>query len=97
MSDVRVTESHSLSTDEAIGRIKSFEEMLTKYGVKTVWKGNQAELKGTGVSGNINVSDSAVDVVVKLGFLAKAAGVKPEKLESSIRRRLGEALGGTTV
>jgi putative polyhydroxyalkanoate system protein len=97
MSDVRVTEAHSLSAEDAIARIKSFEEMLTKYGVKTIWKGTQAELKGTGVSGSINVSSSAVDIVVKLGLLAKAAGVDSAKLEKSIRRRLGESLRGTTA
>lgn len=97
MSDVRVTEAHSLPPEQAIERIKSFEEMLTKYGVKALWKGTQAELKGTGVSGSINVTSSAVDVVVKLGFLAKAAGVDAGKLEKSIQRRLSESLRGTTA
>jgi putative polyhydroxyalkanoate system protein len=92
MSDVKVTSPHSLSPEQAIERIKSFEEMLQKYGVKALWKGTAAELKGTGVSGSINVTNSAVDVVVKLGFLAKAAGVDATKLESSIRRRLTESL-----
>jgi putative polyhydroxyalkanoate system protein len=94
MADVHVSEPHSLPPTEAIARVKSFEDMLTKYGVKAVWNGTQAELKGTGVSGSINVTSTAVDVVVKLGFLAKTIGVDPVRLEKSIRRRLSEGLRG---
>ncbi len=94
MSDVRVTEAHAMSPEQAVERVKSFEEMLTKYGVKAIWKGTQAELKGTGVSGSINVTGTAVDVVVKLGFLAKTIGVDPVRLEKSIRKRLSESLRG---
>ena len=97
MADVRVTEAHSLPPDQAIERVKSFEDMLSKFGVKARWKGNQADLSGTGVSGSINVTNTAVDVVVKLGFLAKTIGVDPDRLEKSIRRRLSESLRGTAA
>lgn len=92
MADVRVTESHELPTDEAIQRVKSFEDMLTKYGVKANWKGNHADLKGTGVSGSIDVSSSDVTVILKLGMLAKAVGVDPDRLKGSIQKRLVSAL-----
>ncbi len=95
MAEVRVTESHSLQPAEAIEKIKSFEEMIKKYGVKANWKGNAAKLKGTGVSGSIDVTNRDVTVVVKLGMLARAAGVKPDKLENSIRKRLRAAFDGT--
>ncbi len=92
MADVKVTQAHSMSTDDAKKAVASFEEMLTKYNVKTNWKGNKADLKGTGVSGSINVTDSSVAVVVKLGLLAKAAGVDADRLKSSIEKRLSAAL-----
>jgi len=95
MSEVRVTEAHSLPPEQAIERVKSFEDMLAKFGVKSNWKGTKADLSGTGVSGSINVTGSAVEVVVKLGMLARAVGVDPARLEKSIRRRLGESLRGT--
>jgi putative polyhydroxyalkanoate system protein len=95
MADVHVIEPHTLPPSEAIARVKSFEEMLSKYGVKAVWSGTTAELKGTGVSGSINVTSTAVDITVKLGFLAKTIGVDPVRLESSIRRRLSEGLRGS--
>ncbi|MCA9539315.1 MAG: polyhydroxyalkanoic acid system family protein [Myxococcales bacterium] len=91
MADVKVTESHALGAAEAIKRIASFEEMMAKYGVKSIWKGNSAKLDGTGVSGSIDVTDTAVSVVVKLGMLAKMAGIDPGKLEGPIRKRLKAA------
>lgn len=94
MSELRISEAHQLSPDEARQRVQTFEEMLQKYRVKAVWKGSRADIKGTGVSGNIEVSDSAVNVVLKLGLLARAAGIDPTRLEKSIRRRLGESLRG---
>lgn len=92
MADVLVKESHSLSPDDAKVKVQSFEEMLKKYGVKSNWKGTHADLKGRGVSGTIDVTASDVTVVVKLGMLAKAAGIDPERLKGSIQRRLKQAL-----
>ncbi len=93
MADVKVIKAHSLSSAEAQQRMQSFEEMLTKYGVKSKWKGNHADLKGVGVTGSIDVSDQDVTVVVKLGMLAKAAGVDADRLGKSIDKRLSSALG----
>jgi putative polyhydroxyalkanoate system protein len=92
MADVRVSESHQLSPDAAIERLKPFEEMMAKYGVKAIWQGQAAELKGTGVSGSIDVTPTDVTVLVKLGFLAKAAGVDGDRLATTIKRRLQHAL-----
>lgn len=91
MADVRVTEPHDTTPADARSRISDFEDMMSKYGVKAKWKGNSAKLKGTGVSGSIDVTDDDVTVVVKLGMLAKAAGIDPQKLENSIRKRLKAA------
>lgn len=91
MSNVNVTEKHSLSKDEARKRVAGFEDMLSKYGVKAKWSGDKASVKGVGVSGDIAVNDSDVNVNLKLGMMAKAAGIKSDKLESSIRKRLRAA------
>lgn len=93
MADVKVVQPHSLPPEEAQEKMKSFEDMMKKYGVKAKWNGRHADLKGTGVSGSIDVGDSDVTVVVKLGMLAKAAGVDTGRLEQSIQKRLDSALG----
>ena len=66
--------------------------MVSKYGVKVVWSGYDAEIKGLGITGDIAVTASDITVSIKLGMMAKAAGVKADKLESSIRKRIVAAL-----
>ncbi len=94
MSQVKVSQPHSLSRSEARDKLASFEEMLKKYRVSLKWKGDNAAIKGVGVSGDVAVKDTAVDVTVKLGMLARAAGIDAKRLEGSITRRLKEAYEG---
>ncbi len=91
MSDVQVTQAHHLGAEEAKNRLQSFEGMVAKYGVKADWSGNKANLKGTGVSGDIAVSDTSVTVTIKLGMLARMAGVDAARLQESIEKRLSSA------
>ena len=92
MSTVVVTENHSLEPDEAKSRLAAFEEEIAKYGMKAHWSGLKADLKGTGASGGVDVTSSAVIITVKLGMVAKLAGVKPDKLKASLEKRLKAAL-----
>jgi putative polyhydroxyalkanoate system protein len=94
MSEVRVSQPHDVSADEARSKIQSFESMLQKYGVSAAWSGDRATLKGTGVSGSIEVRPRSVEIVVKLGMMARAFGVDPVKLEASIKKRLHAAFTG---
>ena len=91
MADVSVTQAHNVSVDEAKTKIAEFEEMMAKYMVKANWKDSHADLKGPGVKGSIDVSDSDVKVAIKLGMLAKAAGIDAKRLEGSIQKRLKAA------
>ncbi len=94
MADIVVKQPHQLSPDEVRDKLTAFEDMMGKYGVKANWKGNHAKLKGTGVSGSIDVSNTDVTVTIKLGMMAKAVGVDPVRLKGSIEKRLGPALAG---
>ena len=94
MSTITVSESHALSIEDAKKALGAFEGDIAKYGMKLSWNGANAELKGTGASGDVRVTDNQVTVVVKLGMMAKVAGVKPDLLEKSIQKRLKSALGG---
>ena len=69
----------------------SRSEMFKKYGVKVAWSGANAALSGP-VSGEININDSTLKVTIKLGMMAKMAGIDGARLESSIRKRLRVAL-----
>lgn len=91
MSQVHVRQPHALNKDDAKAKLSGFQELLGKYRVKLVWNGYEATVNGMGVSGDVKVADGAVDVNVKLGMLARAAGVDASKLEGSISKRLREA------
>lgn len=93
MAEINITEPHALGAAEAKKKIADFEEMMGKYGVKANWSGNKATLKGMAAKGSIDISDTAATIVIKLGMMAKAAGVDANKLEASIRKRLKAAFG----
>jgi putative polyhydroxyalkanoate system protein len=91
MAEIRVVQPHSVSRADARARMQDFEQSMSKYGVTSKWSGDSAKLKGMAVNGSIDVSDAEVVVVLKLGMMAKAAGVDPERLQGSISRRLATA------
>ncbi len=93
MSDIHVVEAHQTTIEGAKAKVADFEDMLKKYHVKAVWSGANAKLKGTGVKGSIKVDDTNVTVDVALGLVARAAGIKADRLEGSIRKRLQRAFG----
>lgn len=91
MSRLSVRHAHTLDATQSRERIAGFESYLTKYGAKLVWSGDKAEIKGPGVSGDIQLGDHWVEVKIKLGMLARAAGVDAGRLEGSVKRRLEAA------
>lgn len=92
MSGIHVRQAHALGVDGARAALAGFESDLAKRGAKLAWSGPRAEVKGPGVSGHVQVTEAEVEVSVKLGMLAKAAGIKADKLEASIAKRLEAAL-----
>ena len=94
MSKINVVQAHAVSVDEARERLGDFEQTMGKYGVSLAWSGAQAKIKGVGVSGSVTIDGAQVCVELKLGLLAKAAGVDADRLRGSIERRLSAAFGG---
>jgi putative polyhydroxyalkanoate system protein len=92
VSTITVTQGHALGVEPAKKALAQFEADVAKFGLKLIWNGTSGELKGTGASGDVRVTDSNVTVTVKLGMVAKIAGVDPERLKASIEKRLKSAL-----
>ena len=98
MSKIVVREAHSLSIPEAKSRVGAFDDYLKKYGASLDWKSDTAaNIKGMGVSGNVELGGDFASVTIKLGMMAKAIGVDPVKLEGSVRKRLKKVLAGEDV
>ncbi len=92
MTTIRLSQAHSLPVEALKERMTTFEGEISKYGVSLAWKGNRADIKGLGVSGEAHLSPTEVTLQLTLGMLAKAAGVDAVKLENSIQKRLKAAL-----
>ena len=91
MANITIKEAHNLTVDEAVDRLSVFEEMVSKFGVSIKWKGAKAEIKGMGIGGDIQVTDSDATINFKLGMLARAAGVDGDRLKGSVSKRLRAA------
>ncbi len=97
MSTVRVNHPHGLGVEGAKRALAPFEADLSRYGLKLAWRGNVAEVKGAAASGDVRVTDSEVAIEVKLGMMAKMAGIDAARLTQSIEKRLKAALEGGAV
>lgn len=93
MSKIRVEKEHRLARDQVRNALAPLKEFINKYHMKETWSGDICKLDGPGASGEIRIEEQKVVVEIKLGMLAKAAGVKPERVEQSVSKRLDEALG----
>lgn len=91
MSKITVRHPHNLTLKVARERINAFEETLKKFGASLVWTDNTAEVKGFGVTGSAELGEGFVEICLKLGMMAKAAGVDPVRVQGSIEKRLGTA------
>jgi putative polyhydroxyalkanoate system protein len=90
MSEIKIERNHQLGSVEARKRVDGLEVKLKeKYGVTLEWKGNVANVKGTGVSGTLAVEDAKVAVNLKLGLLLRPlAGKIKEGLEHQVNKAL---------
>jgi putative polyhydroxyalkanoate system protein len=91
MSTITVRHPHNLSLVIARERINAFEQSLHKFGASLIWTDNTAEVKGFGVTGSAELGEGFVEVCLKLGIMAKAAGIDPVRVEASIAKRLAAA------
>ncbi len=90
MSEIKIERRHQLGRAEAQRRVVEIEPKLKQnYGVRLEWNGDQATLKGSGVTGSVEVTDTRVEIDLKLGLLLRPmAGKIREALERNVDRAL---------
>ena len=94
MSTIKVEQGHDLSIEDARARVEAFgQDMKERFGLSMTWDGNRARLEGIGASGDVEVRSDAVVVAIKLGMMAKVAGIKADRVEASVTKRLKSAFG----
>ena len=90
MSEINFERDHALGREEVRRRFAEVEQKLNeRYGVKLAWHGDAADVKGSGVTGTIEVTDSKVNIRLKLGLMVRPlAGKIREAMEKQIDRAL---------
>jgi len=83
---MRIERNHELGKETARGCVdKMRSDVEAKYGLSTVWEGDDLKVSGNGVSGTICVDEQQVIVDLRLGFALMM-------LEGPIKAQLSEAM-----
>ncbi len=92
MADIKINKLHSLEISDARKRLEEMAgELQSQYGIKSAWAGNTATLSGTGLKkGVVELTDSAINVEISLGLLAKAL---KGKIQEQVNLSLDKVLG----
>lgn len=90
MADIDIQRNHELSEEEVRKRLTDMEAKLSeRYGVKLAWRGNAADVKGTGVSGTIAIEKQKIAINLKLGLMMKPLS---GKIREAMEKQLDKAL-----
>ena len=83
---MRIARNHNLGLDEAKNRINAaIGDLERQFSLTSDWQGDRLAFRGAGVDGQVDVSDSSVELQMTLGFALKL-------MEGSIRRAIEETL-----
>lgn len=90
MANIDIERTHALGLEEVRKRVSSMEDKLKeRYGVRLTWRGDEAEVKASGVAGTIAIADAKVSINLKLGLMMKPlAG----KIREAMEKQLDKAL-----
>ena len=72
MAHIDIEKDHQLGRDEARKRLREMENKLKeRYGVSLAWRGDEADVKATGVTGTINIEENKVAINLTLGLMVR--------------------------
>lgn len=90
MSNIHFKRTHPLTLAQAKKVVqKTADDLADEYGLQSDWNGSTLGFNRSGVNGTIKVTESTIELEVKLGFLFKPFQAKFEK---QIAHRLDELL-----
>jgi len=90
MSTIEIQRFHQLGAEQAKNRLSEVEPKLSeRYGIKLTWRGDDADIRGTGVTGSVTVRDDTIALRLKLGLLVRPFA---RKIREAIERQVDKAL-----
>ena len=93
MANIDIERTHTLGLDEVRKRVAQMEEKLKdRYGVRLSWRGDEADVKASGVTGTLSIAEAKVSINLKLGLMMKPlAGKLRESMEKQLDKALDKA------
>ncbi len=92
MSYIKLVRPHSLPLAKAKALAqRAADALATEYDLTSEWQGNTLRFHRSGVDGQMHVTDSEIQLDVKLGLLLMAF---KGKIAEHIERNFDELLGG---
>ncbi len=87
---MKIRREHSLGTTEARRRVDEIAaDMGNRLNLSSEWRGDDLQVKGSGVDGTIAVSEDAIEIDINLGFAMKfMEGSIRTAIESTIDKHL---------
>lgn len=90
MSQITVERQHTLGREVARERAgKLVEKLQSKYDMQAEWQGDTVELKRSGITGQVAITDTLVRVDIKLGMMLSMMG---GMVEAEINKALDKYL-----
>jgi len=92
MPDIELVKPHSLTIAKAKALAQeTADELAAEYGLSYEWQGNTLHFHRSGVDGQMNVTDSGIQLRLTLGFLLKPFKAKfIHHIERNFDRLLAE-------
>ena len=91
MADIDIRHKHALRPAETRALAENIAARVNEsFPIDYYWKGESLHFKRIGVSGRIDIEESAVRIRVKLGWLLRPM---KQRVEGQILEYLSEALG----
>ena len=89
MSDIKITQEHNLSLEEARQAARKVAaQMELDYEMTTTWDGDLLKVERSGVSGSLALLDKQAQLEIKLGFMLKGFASKIEEQVSKNMRKV---------
>ncbi len=90
---MRICRAHDLGATEAKGRVqRAVVTLEEQFSLQSVWHGNEMRIKGSGVTGQVAVTDTDIEMNLRLGLaLMFMEGVIKSAIEEALDAEIGEA------
>lgn len=87
---MRIRRDHNLGIDAAKKRVDEVAlDLQQRFSLRSEWRGDRLHFKGSGINGDVAVSDNSIEFNVKLGF---ALMMMEEPIRSAISSALDDHL-----